>query len=90
MKFEDYIYSDGVLMSHRHRVSPDDVMGCFQCCDTFLGEEIEEWINENKFGGFGETAICPHCGIDSVVRVEDILTELCRRQFGREPDNAIE
>ena len=86
MKFEDWLYSHGMSMCHRHRIADDDVMGCFDCCDTFLGEEIEEWINEQKFGGSGETAICPHCGVDAVVRVEDLLRELCHRQFGREPN----
>ena len=90
MKFEKYIYSAGVNRSHRHLIQEDDVMGCYSCCTTFLGEEILDWINEQRFGGPGETAMCPMCGIDAVVKVDDILQELSRRQFGYAPDDIKE
>ncbi len=35
--------------------------GCFYCLSTFPGAEIREWIDE------GTTALCPKCGIDSVL-----------------------
>jgi hypothetical protein len=37
--------------------------GCFYCCQTFSPKEITNWINDR----LGETAICPKCGIDSVI-----------------------
>ncbi len=86
MKFEDWVYCYGISFCHRNRISDDDVMGCYHCCDTFLAVEIEEWINEKRFGQTGETASCPHCGVDAVVRIEDMLNELCERQFGRKPE----
>jgi hypothetical protein len=90
MKFEEYVYSNGVNKSHRHVIEDDDVVGCYSCCTTFQGHEIEEWINEQRFGGPGETAVCPLCGIDAVVKVDTILQELSRRQFGYAPDDIPE
>jgi len=37
------------------------ICGCFYCLNTFLPNEIKEWVRED------ETAICPKCGIDSVI-----------------------
>lgn len=37
------------------------VAGCFYCCDTFHPSEVKEWIDG------GDTALCPKCGIDSVL-----------------------
>ena len=39
--------------------------GCFYCERNFKPTEIEEWIDKNI--QTGETAICPKCGIDSVL-----------------------
>ncbi|MNS30646.1 hypothetical protein D3C72_626820 [compost metagenome] len=52
-----YFHKDEILLS--------DLCGCFCCEQTFLPSEITEWIEENL--GIGETAICPKCGIDSVL-----------------------
>ena len=42
--------------------------GCFHCTKIFMSEEIIEYIDwmekESDEVGF---AICPHCGIDSVI-----------------------
>lgn len=35
--------------------------GCFACLEVFVDPEIKHWIND------GETALCPKCGIDSVL-----------------------
>jgi hypothetical protein len=34
---------------------------CYYCRKRFLASAIREWVDE------GETALCPHCGTDSVV-----------------------
>ncbi len=39
--------------------------GCFYCLSTFAPSEIEEWIDEEG------TALCPRCGIDSVLTETD-------------------
>jgi len=34
---------------------------CFHCCTVYTAAEIHEWIDG------GESALCPHCGIDAVL-----------------------
>ena len=40
----------------------DNKCGCFFCLSIFAPAEINEWIQGTK-----ETALCPFCGIDSVI-----------------------
>lgn len=57
--------------SHKPEILTTDLCGCFHCEQTFLPSEIEEWIEEK----IGETAICPKCGIDSVLSSRYPITE---------------
>lgn len=41
-----------------------DRCGCFSCGRIFNPKEIKEWIKDRN----GRTAICPYCGIDSVLQ----------------------
>ena len=41
--------------------------GCFSCLEIFPPSEIKEWITENNRIDLRGTAICPYCGIDSVI-----------------------
>jgi hypothetical protein len=50
---------------HRDEVLSGELCGCFYCRETFQPVEIEKWIDERD--GTGTTAICPRCGIDSVI-----------------------
>jgi hypothetical protein len=45
------------------------ICGCFYCLRIFPPNEINEWIEEREDcpRGPGKTAICPKCGIDSVL-----------------------
>ena len=57
---------------HRDIIEQEAVLcGCFYCCTTFLPEKIIEWTDILvKRGGDGiraKTALCPNCGIDSVL-----------------------
>ena len=53
--------------AHRHcykcrkEVMASEICGCFHCLATFPPGEIEEWLDD------GQTAVCPKCGIDSVI-----------------------
>ena len=38
---------------------------CFYCLETFETSEIKEYVDNN------ETALCPNCGIDSLICFED-------------------
>jgi hypothetical protein len=47
--------------SHRKDLIKDSICGCFYCLRIFNPAEITDWCdNEN-------TALCPYCGIDSVI-----------------------
>lgn len=35
--------------------------GCYKCLEIFPSEEIKEWTDQNQ------TALCPKCGVDSVL-----------------------
>lgn len=47
--------------NHRGSLKKVDLCGCFYCLQTFKFDKIEEWTDN------GETALCPLCGIDSVL-----------------------
>jgi hypothetical protein len=51
--------------NHRQEVIASNVCGCFYCCKTFSPAEIVEWCDDSE--GVGQTALCPRCGIDSVI-----------------------
>lgn len=50
---------------HRTELGESTSCGCFYCCSVFPPERIEEWVDE--VNGEGQTALCPVCGIDSVI-----------------------
>lgn len=58
--------------SHKTEILSGTLCGCFYCEQTFLPNEITEWIDEPKGG---QTAICPKCGIDSVLSSELPITD---------------
>lgn len=70
---------------HKEEILKGDLSGCFHCGETFLPTEINEWIKENN--NRGETAICPKCGIDSVlssklpIKDEKFLSEMHKFWF---------
>lgn len=47
---------------HRRELEASDLCGCFYCFAIFKPQVIETWLQE----GDG-TALCPECGIDSVI-----------------------
>lgn len=50
---------------HRDAIEASEICGCFYCLATFSPTRIVEWIDE--VGERGTTALCPSCGIDSVI-----------------------
>jgi hypothetical protein len=50
---------------HRAELERSDTCGCFYCLAIFPTAQISEWTDE--VSGAGTTAICPRCGIDSVI-----------------------
>ena len=51
---------------NRTDLEGDNICGCFYCLEIFSPKEIYEWCCESARGD-GVTALCPHCGIDSVI-----------------------
>jgi hypothetical protein len=51
---------------HRAEILASELCGCFYCRATFKPAEILDWVDEDK-DGIGTTALCPRCGIDSVI-----------------------
>lgn len=46
---------------HRTEIEASETVGCFYCCEIYSPIEIDEWWDEDS------TAVCPRCGIDSVI-----------------------
>jgi len=56
--------------SHRRELLQSEVCGCFYCLAVFPPAEIADWIDESEQDAeetAGKTALCPRCGIDSVI-----------------------
>ena len=60
---------DSLVEAHRfssnnkEMLKKDDKCGCFYCLNIFSPSDIEEWLDCD----IGHTALCPYCGIDSVI-----------------------
>jgi len=63
--------SPDVIEVHPHSIRNRDELirsdrcGCFYCGATFPPDEVREWTDDRD--GVGQTALCPRCGIDSVL-----------------------
>lgn len=59
--------SPDLELAHKHclrncaALEQSDACGCFYCERIFFAVEIDEWTDDEQ------TALCPHCGIDSVL-----------------------
>ncbi len=60
---------DELRAAHKHCTANRDALmasrraGCFYCLSVYDPQEITEWIPDKA----GKTAMCPCCGIDSVI-----------------------
>lgn len=61
MKKEEIVKAHEFSFCNKEMLLKDKVSGCFYCLKIFNPNEINEWVDE------GKTAICPYCGIDSVI-----------------------
>jgi hypothetical protein len=53
-------------------VLESELFGCFHCLETFPPLKIEEWVDEDE-NEIGQTALCPYCGIDSVIGSKSVV-----------------
>lgn len=71
--FTPFYSEDDVIMAHRYSSSNmpdlknDSVCGCFYCLSIFSPSEITEWIQGGAAIDEQGTAICPYCGVDSII-----------------------
>ena len=61
----------------RNKLERTKRCGCYYCISIYFSTEIKEWVDSEK------TAICPKCGIDSVVpfdkKVDRTLEEFAEK-----------
>lgn len=53
----------------RENINPTHKVACYYCLEEYLAEGIKQFT-----GGYGHSAICPKCGIDSVVHRDRFYT----------------
>lgn len=53
--------------NHKPELENDQRCGCFYCLKIFNPVEIKEWIVDEISIDWQGTAICPYCGVDSVI-----------------------
>lgn len=80
---EDIIDAHYYSANHKEQLMQDSVCGCFYCGKIFNPSEITEWVKD-----ISGTAICPYCGIDSVIGessgfpiTEEFLERMHKRWF---------
>jgi hypothetical protein len=61
MSLEELIKLHNCAINNKKDIDKSDTCGCFYCKKIFYSGDITEWTDE------GQTAICPHCGVDSVI-----------------------
>jgi hypothetical protein len=72
---------------HREELLASSECGCFYCETIYPPTEIAEWVDADA-SGVGQTALCPRCGVDSVIGdkcdfpiTPDFLAEMKRHWF---------
>ena len=91
----DFIAAHPHSFKHRKELEDSSICGCFYCLRTFPPGEVTEWVDwpEDTPDGLeltaGLTALCPWCGIDSVIGSrsgypinEEFLAFMNRHWFG--------
>ena len=65
MPTPDYMNAHQHSSNHRDEIQGSATCGCFYCLAIFKPQEIQEWTDE--YNDIGQTALCPKCGVDSVI-----------------------
>ena len=80
----DYIEAHKYCTNNKASLVRDGLCGCFYCMEIFDPAIIENWILDTS-----GTAICPYCGIDSIIGessgyplTEEFLCEMNEHWFG--------
>ena len=62
----DVIKAHKFSSKHKESILKSKNCGCFYCLQIFPASEIIDWCDKDD-NKVGQTAICPKCGIDSIV-----------------------
>jgi hypothetical protein len=76
-----HIRAHAASSQHRGQIMKSSICGCFCCLSMFAPDDIEDWVDVDETG-IGQTALCPRCGIDSVLGSASgypVTPELLRR-----------
>lgn len=64
---------------NKDKIQQSSMCGCYYCLSVYPSNEVFKWIDKNN-----DTALCPRCGIDSVLpNVTDVhsLKEMRNKLF---------
>jgi hypothetical protein len=69
--YDRLVSPHGHSINNRNEIEASGQCGCFYCCAIYRPSEIEDW-HEETIGPISEqpdpfTAMCPRCGIDSLI-----------------------
>lgn len=80
----DFLRAYNLSFNNERIVKSAETCGCFFCLSVFSPDEVEDWVDDTG----GRTALCPRCGIDSVICSghgypinREFLKEMKRRWF---------
>ncbi len=87
MAENDLIAAHKHCSNHRDEIEASEICGCFFCLEIYQPSEITRWIDGPNLPDL--TAVCPECGIDSVIGSAsrypismDFLRKMKRHWFG--------
>lgn len=63
MRIEELLKIHKLSSNHQELLMKEDICGCFYCVSIFNPKLITDWIEDDN----DLTAICPYCGIDSII-----------------------
>lgn len=78
---QNYVHS--FCRRNKDLLNQSDLAGCFYCRKIFVAKEVKKFVDVN-----GQTALCPYCGVDSVIPgicialTCDLLEEMSKFWFG--------
>ena len=73
---------------NKRELEQAEVIGCFYCLARLSPEQVTEFCTERR-GTFGETGLCPYCGIDSLIpfgKDDIIVAEDGGRYYAHSPE----
>ena len=76
---DDYTQATEKSIHNRAIIKQSDMVGCYYCLQIYKASSIKEFIDENA--DEETTALCPLCGIDSVLGDADGLPDEDHREL---------